>query len=341
MILITGAAGHIGNVLVRLLTQRGYAVRALVLPGEDTKPLLDSNPEIVEANILDYPALKAALEGVDVVFHLASLVAIVPEQFEMMRKVNVEGTANVIRACRETGVKRLIYTSSVHAYGHPDMNLVIDETLPFDTDNPVASYDQTKAEASVLVQNANADGLETVLLMPTGVIGPFDFKRSEMGEMTLYWMKSGTTATIEGAFDFVDVRDVCEAHISAIEKARPGEAYLLGGHRVTLSEYRRLVQKAANAHGYEMKFPYKLAYVFAPLAEVYYRLAKKRPRFTRYALNTLASNSVVSSQKAINELGYSIRPLEETVRDSVAWWKVNRKRILPSLRNIVISKLKR
>jgi dihydroflavonol-4-reductase len=337
MILITGAAGHIGNVITRKLVEQGHHVRALVLPGEDISSLADSKPEIVEGNILDYPSLLKAMQGVRFVYHLASLVAIVPEQYAMMRKVNVEGTANVIRACKEAGVKRLIYTSSIHAYGHPDHNLVIDETLPFDTDRGKESYDQTKAEASVLVQNAADDDLETILLMPTGIIGPYDYKRSEMGEVTLYWMKNGPTASIDGAFDFADVRDVADAHISALSKGRSGEAYLLGGHQISIRDYRKVVQKAAGVKGCEVYFPYKLAYAFTPLAERVYRLLKKRPAFTRYALKTLMSNSVISSKKAIEELNYKIRSLEETVRDSVNWWKENQARILPSLRNIVKS----
>lgn len=335
MILITGAAGHIGNVITRKLVEQGHQVRALVLPGEDVRPLADSKPEIIEGNILDHSSLLKAMQGVEFVYHLASLVAIVPEQFEIMRKVNVEGTANVIRACKESGVKRLIYTSSIHAYGRPDHNLVIDETLPFDTERGQGSYDLTKAEASVLVKNAAGEDLETVLLMPTGVIGPYDYKRSEMGEMTMYWMKNGPTATIDGGYDFVDVRDIADAHITAMEKGRSGESYLLSGHRISIREYRKMVQAAAGAKGFEMYFPYKLAYIFTPLAEIIYRLAKKRPRFTRYALETLMSNSVISSKKAIQELGFKIRPLEETVQDSVNWWKENQKRFLPSERNVV------
>ena len=192
-ILVIGAAGHIGNVLVKALLKKGYKVRALVLPGEDLSSLADNNPEIVEANFFDYLALKDAMSGIDVVFHLASLVALVPEQYYLMRKVNVEGTANVLRACRETGVSRLIYTSSIHAYGRLEEGVVIDESLPFSTEFHGGYYDQTKAQASTLVEEAAKAGLNAVLLAPTGVMGPYDFKRSEVGEITNYWMKSSPT----------------------------------------------------------------------------------------------------------------------------------------------------
>ena len=333
MILVTGAAGHIGNVLVRELVRRGYAVRALALPGEDVRPLADSKPEIVEANILDYPALKAAMTGAEVVFHLASLVALVPEQFELMQKVNIEGTANVIKACLETGVKRLIYTSSIHAYGRPDKNLVIDERLPFDTEIGGGGYDQTKAKASKLVLEAAKAGLNAVILAPTGVIGPYDFKRSEMGKMTNYWMKSTPTFSLEGAFDFVDVRDVVEAHINAIERGEAGQAYLLPGHRVSVRDYRRLIQDACSTCSKEIYVPMKLAQIFAPLAEWFYRILKTRPSFTRYAIDTLMSNSVVSGEKAVEVLGFHPRSIEETVRDSVEWWQANSESVKPSLRS--------
>lgn len=335
MILVTGAAGHIGNVLVRELTRQNMQVRALVLPGEDTKSLSDSNPEIVEANILDYPALKQAMEGVEVVFHLASLVALVPEQFELMRKVNIEGTANVIRACQEMGIKRLIYTSSIHAYGRPEKGLLIDESFPFDTDFHMGTYDQTKAEASVLVKQAAKEGLDAILLHPTGVIGPYDFKRSEMGEMMLYWMKKYPTVTLTGAYDFADVRDVVHTHVEAIERGNPGESYILKGHHVTVRQFRKLVQVAAGSRGKEVRIPFGLARAFAPLAEIFYKILKMRPRLTIYALDTLSSNCIINSKKAEIELGHKIRPIEETVHDTVQWWKANQAAVKPSLRNVL------
>lgn len=332
MIFVTGAAGHIGNVLVRELVSRGYDVRALALPGEDVRALADSKPEIVEANILDYPALKGAMKGAEVVFHLASLVALVPDQFEMMQKVNIEGTANVIKACVENGVKRLIYTSSIHAYGRPDKKLVIDESLPFDTQTGRGGYDQTKAKASEMVLEAAKAGLNAVILAPTGVIGPYDFKRSEMGEMTNYWMKSTPTFSMDGAYDFVDVRDVVEAHINAMDRGEAGQAYLLPGHRVTVREYRRMIQDACSTCSREFYVPIKFARIFAPLAERIYRITKTRPRFTRYSIETLMSNSIVTGDKAVEVLGYRARPIEETVRDSVEWWEENAEFVKPSLR---------
>ncbi len=323
MILVTGAAGHLGNVLVRELLAEGQQVRALVLPGEDITPLEGLNVEIFEGNILDQERLIEACTGVEVVYHLASLVAITEDMQGLMRRVNVEGTKNVIAAVRQCGVKRLIYTSSIHALERPPDGVVIDERLPFDANNPAGPYDRTKAEASLLVLEAVQQGLDAVIVCPTGVIGPFDFKRSELGEMVLSWMKKAPSFTIEGKFDFVDVRDIAKGHILAAQYGKPGEVYLLSGEQIEVSRMRNLVQQAAGVKTMEFKLPSGIAAFVAPIAEYYYRLSHTKPIFTRYSVETLCSNSLISSQKARQELHYEPRPIAETIQDTVEWWKQN------------------
>ncbi|MBP6069122.1 MAG: SDR family oxidoreductase [Anaerolineaceae bacterium] len=332
MILVTGAAGHLGNVLVRELLVQGEQVRGLVLPGEDLTPLEGLDVEIFPGNILDLERMTEACREVDVVFHLASLVAITPDMLDLMRRVNVEGTRNVIEAVRRTGVRRLVYTSSIHALQRPPAGVMIDEHLAFDPNNPAGPYDQTKAEASLLVLDAVRQGMDAVIVCPTGVIGPYDFKRSELGEMILAWMKKAPSFTVEGKFDFVDVRDVAIGHILAAESGRCGEVYLLSGEQIEISQMRNLVQKAAGVKTAEFKLPAAIAALLAPLAEVYYHLSHQKPIFTRYSVETLRSNSLISSRKATEELGYQPRPVAATIEDTVAWWKQNRERTSSVLR---------
>jgi len=336
MILVTGGAGHLGNVLVRALLEKGDKVRVLVLPGEDVSSLEGLDCEKVEGNILDYDQLLQAMQGVDLVFHLAALVAITADKYDLMYKVNVEGTRNVIKACREAGVGRLIYTSSIHALGRPVEGITVDETLAFDQANPSGGYDRTKAIASELVLEAAKNGLNAAIVLPTGVIGPFDYRRSEMGEMFLEWMRNAPSISTDGAYDFVDVRDVAEGHILAAEHGRSGETYLLSGTQVTVSDYRKLVQAAAGVRSAEIKFPGWFVRLIAPLAELYYRISRTRPKITKYAIETLQSNSHISSRKAETELGYQHRPITETVADTFRWWHENLKHIKPSLRTSAI-----
>jgi len=332
MILVTGGAGHLGNVLVRALLERGEKVRILVLPGEDVSSLEGLDCEIVEGNILNPEKLRKAMEGVDLVYHMAALVAITSDKYELMYRVNVEGTRNVIEACRVMGVRRLVYTSSIHALGRPMEGTTVDETVEFDQTNPSGAYDRTKAIASALVQEAAKNGLDAVIVLPTGVIGPYDFRRSEMGEMLLAWMKKQPSISTDGAFDFVDVRDVAEGHILAAASGRSGEGYLLSGTQVTVRDYRQMVQQAAGIRSHEIRVPGWFMKFIAPMAEFFYRLTRTRPRITKYAIETLQSNSKITCLKAETELGYRRRPLCETVADTVQWWRENRKRIKPSVR---------
>jgi len=332
MILVTGGAGHLGNVLVRALLDKGEKVRVLVLPGEDISSLEGLECEIVEGNILDPDKLSMAMEGVDLVYHMAALVAITSDKYELMYKVNVEGTRNIVEACLEMGVRRLVYTSSIHALGRPKEGTTVDETVEFDQINPSGAYDRTKAVASALVQEAAKNGLDAVIVLPTGVIGPNDFRRSEMGEMVLAWMQQKPSISTDGAYDFVDVRDIAEGHILAASLGRSGEAYLLSGTQVTISEYRKLVQEAAGICSHEIKIPGWFLKLIAPLAEFHYKITRTRPRITKYSIETLQGNSRVTCLKAETELGYRHRPLRETVVDTVQWWRENQKQIKPSLR---------
>ena len=242
-----------------------------------------------------------AMQGVEAVFHMAALVAISPGSETLLRRVNVEGTRNMLDAAKACGIKRFIYTSSIHALARPPIGTVIDETQPFDVNNPAGMYDSTKAEASLEVMKAVNDGLNAVIVCPTGVIGPYDYRRSELGEMFISWMKKTGSIVVEGAFDFVDVRDIARGHILAAESGKCGEVYLLSGEQIEVSQMRNLVQKAAGVKTAEFKLPAAIAALLAPLAEVYYHLSHQKPIFTRYSVETLRSNSLISSRKATEE----------------------------------------
>lgn len=149
MNLVTGAAGHLGNVLVRELIARGEQVRVLLLPGEDTQSLAGLPVEQVQGNVLEMDSLRAAMQDVDVVFHLAALVSITEDKSYLLQAVNVDGTRNVIQAAKEANVSKLVYTSSIHALERPPMGVSISEKLAFDPQNPVGPYDRTKAQANL------------------------------------------------------------------------------------------------------------------------------------------------------------------------------------------------
>lgn len=320
MILVTGAAGHIGNVLVRQLIEGGSRVRALVLPGEDTQALEGLAIELISGDVLDISSLMKAMQGVNYVFHLAGIISIMPGRDDLVRKVNIQGTKNILKAAEKCGVKRVLYTSSIHALSR-NCDGVIDERVPFDPNNPEGEYDRSKAEASLAVQEAVRKGQDAVIVCPTGVIGPFDFRGSEMGELLRGFMQKKLHVLVEGAYDFVDVRDVARGMILAVEKGRSGEVYILSGEQIKINRLKDLVQKVMGFATTTIMMPLPVAKLAARMTPLYYRLTRQTPKFTTYSLDTICGNSVISHAKASRELGYHARPLFKSVADTIHWWR--------------------
>lgn len=318
MLLVTGATGHIGNVLVRKLVEGGEKVRALILPGESRAPLEGLDVEAVEGDVLDPPSLLEAFKGIRGVFHLAGIISIMPGTDPLVHNVNVEGTRNVLKAALASGVKKLVHTSSIHAIQRIDAGIV-DERLPYDPANPAGEYDRSKAEATLAVQEAARQGLDAVIVCPTGVIGPYDFRRSMIGEVIRSAARQQPTFYVDGAYDFVDVRDVVAGMLAAFQRGRRGESYILSGRKSSVRYILETVREVTGRRFFQLKVPFDLARFAARFTPWYYRRAKATPVFTPYSLEVLQSSYTVSHAKATRELGYHPRTLYETIADTVSW----------------------
>jgi len=322
-IVITGATGHIGNVLVRELLGKGENVKALVPPFENDLPIRGLNAEVVSADVCDAASLNTAFQGADAVYHLAGIIAITPGKDELLRRVNVEGTRNVVDACLAAGVGRLVYTSSIHAIQEPPEGIVINETFPVDPNNVIGPYARSKAQATLEVRRGMERGLNAVIVHPTGVIGPFDFRISEMGQLVLDFIRGKLKAYMDGAYDFADVRDVAHGMTLACSKGRAGESYILSGERVSIKQIMEVLEETSGIKAPKFKVPAWLAHTAGKLAPIYYRIARSKPLFTDYSVDVLRSNSRVTSEKAREELGYKPRSVHESICDSVTWFLQN------------------
>ncbi|RLC63260.1 MAG: epimerase [Chloroflexi bacterium] len=322
MIVVTGATGHIGNVLVRELLAAGRPVRALVMPGDDQRPLADLDVEIVYGDITDLSSLKTAFAGAELVFHLAGIVSIMPGMASMLERVNVGGMRYVIDACRACGVSRLVYTSSVHAIVEPPHGTVIDESLPFDPDQVLGDYARSKARATLLLLNeVRKGGLDAVICCPTGLIGPWDYGISNIGQLILDFASGHLKSYVRGAYDFVDVRDVARGLILAAEKGQSGRHYIFSGAQVQVPELMKELERNIGRPAPTYEIPFVIARAAGVLASIYYRLLRRRPVFTAYSIDVLRSNSLVSSARARNELGFTTRPWQESIHDHVEWFR--------------------
>lgn len=318
MNLVTGATGHIGNVLVRQLLARGEQVRALVRPARPLTALEGLNIELMYGDVLDSDTLAQAVEGVDVVYHFAARVSLTAWPDSLTERVNLEGTRNLLAACRmvwgKEGKGRLVYASSVYALRVPSEG-VIDESLPFDPQAARGEYDRSKAAASLEVERAAADWLDAVIVCPTAVVGPYDFHESEAGRGIRYAMRPGIKFYVDGAYDFVDVRDVARGCILAAERGRRGEKYILGGERLSVRAAMETAARAAGVPLWLVRVPDWLADVAAELLPAF----SERPLVTPYSLAAVRSNSHISHARAEGELGFRPRPARQAIVDAVLW----------------------
>lgn len=322
MIAVTGATGHLGNNLVRLLTSRGQRVRCLVLPGESLLPLEGLDVEIVRGDVRDSQSLDGAFEGADTVYHLASVISLFPGRSRLLEEVNVNGARNVADSCLRCGVRRLVHTSSVHAFTEPPAGTAIDESMPCDPAPMRMEYSKTKARGTLEVMEViERGGLDAVLVFPTGVLGPFDFKPSEMGQMIQDFVRGRIPAVVDGGYDFVDVRDVAEGLILAAEKGKTGQKYILSGEWISVRDLLFEVSQATGRRAPRLRIPVALAQAVGSVMTLYGMATRKMPVVNKNSLDTLRGNSLICGDKARRELGFNPRPIRQSIRETVGWFK--------------------
>lgn len=317
--IITGAAGHLGSTIIRLLLERGKAVRGLLLPGE--QPAVPS-AEYIYGNVLEPEKLAPLFQRSQgeklVLIHTAGLIDVSGEMSRCLYNTNVIGTKNVLALCQKYHVDKLVYVSSVHVIPESGTSVPQMEITKFSSDAVVGGYAKTKAEATQAVLDAAAYGLPAVVVHPSGIIGPYDTGRNHLVQMVLDFMEGRLPACVKGGYDLVDVRDVAEGCITAAERGRNGECYILSGG---YHEIREVLSIAALLCGRNVPptIPMPMVRMAEPLLVFWAKRRGKRPLYTRYSLDTVSSPTRFSSQKARNELGLSTRRIQVTVRDTVCW----------------------
>ena len=329
--IVTGAAGHLGSCVVRELLAQGREVRALVLPGEKCPDFIDVNRQFLReytGNVCNPDTLTRLFHddapGELYVIHCAGIVSITKKEDRRVYDVNVGGTENIIKMCRKYQVKRLVYISSVHAIPPLPHGQIIREIRSFDPNAVTGYYDKTKAIATQLVLDAAKDGLDAVVVHPSGIIGPHGLPTGNMAQLITLYVRRKLPAAIHGGFDFVDVRDVANGVIEAAVKGKCGECYILSNRYVDLKEMFDILSVAAAIKKLKLYLPLWVAKAVTPFTELYYRLARKTPLFTRYSLQTISENSMYSHEKASRELNYFTRSLRETLTDTAHWIKIRK-----------------
>jgi len=316
---VTGAAGHIGTNLVRELLAEGRDTRIIDL--REPAALVALGAGLVTADVRDPVAMAAALTGVDTVFHLAAVISVTGSRGGVVEDVNVNGVRTVAEAALRAGVRRLVHCSSVHAF---DLEAVrgrpVDEQAPRSLARRLPAYDRSKAAGEVQLRRVVEQGLDAVVVNPTGVIGPRDEQPSRMGHFFLALEAGQLPATVEGGFDWVDVRDVVTALLATETRGRTGENYLVGGHYATTRELAEIAHAVTGVAAPRVEVPLWFARLWSPAATLVSRTREHPLLYTRDSLHALASMPRVDSSKAQRELGHRPRSTQSTVTDLYAWF---------------------
>ncbi len=315
---VTGASGHVGANLVRALLEEGRTVRVLV--HEHSEALAGLPVEVVRGDVRDPASLRRAFAGADTVFHLAAIISLETGAWPALESVNVAGVRNMVAACLDCKVKRLVHFSSIHALAQEPLTVPVTEAHPYvGARHP--PYDRSKAAGEREVRQGMAQGLNAVIIAPTGIIGPLDYHPSHAGQMLLSLAERRMPALVTGGFDWVDVRDVVAGALRAERLAPAGTKYLLGGHWASLREIAGLVAACTGTPAPQVALPAWVAGLGAPVVVAYSHLRHERPIFTAASIRAVQSNRNISHEKASRELGYAPRPFAATIRDTLAWFQ--------------------
>jgi dihydroflavonol-4-reductase len=319
--LVTGANGHVGNNLCRLLVERGERVRAMIRPTADLAPLHGLDLEVVRGDILDADSTARVVEGCGRVYHTAAgflMWARDPER-DIVRP-SVEGTRNVLNAAARAGVEKVLYVSTGGTIGFsatPDR--LRDET--HHNTQPHTPYFRGKVAAEKeAFAIAAREKLPVTAVNPGYILGPRFWKLSESVRQVADFMNQGMPIYFDGGFGTVDVEDVGEGAILAMEKGRDRERYILSGENVTVKQLLDTVAELTGLRAPTIKLPVPVLRAMAFAMEIGGRMTGTRPMLDRAQVDEFAGvYGYVDTSKAERDLGFTHRPARETVRRTVAW----------------------
>lgn len=324
--LVTGGGGFIGSQVVKQLLQKGEEVRVLALPGENLRNLEGVDAEIVNGNVLDPKAMLDAVKGCDKVFHLAAVYAFWMRNPQLMFDVNVTGSKNVLDACKANSVSKVVYTSSMVRYGGQGSGKKGDENSPFVLGSTGELYSISKFQSQELAEQYAAEGLNLSIVNPTLPIGPGDIGPTPTGKYLIGMIKNPLIFYSESVVNAGDVRDIAAGHILAMEKGERGRSYILGGMQdVRMSEFVNMSLKILGKRKPVIPVSEKAFEALGYVMEMYAEFVScKAPVITSQAARAGALGLSADCSRAVKELGYQCRPLEESIRDAVQWFKENK-----------------
>jgi len=319
---VTGAAGFIGSAVVRKLLERGRRVRAIVEPGANEENLRGLDVERMECDVTDGKKMFRALEGCASLFHLAAIYKMWTRDPDRMWRVNVEGTEATLLAAMHAKVARIVHTSSTVAVGLVP-GAEADESIAFNQHDVAGDYTMTKWQSERVAMRFAEAGLSVVVVNPGLPFGPRDRAPTPTGRIVLSILKGDSPPAVgPGGFGTIDVDDCAEGHVLAEEKGRAGERYILVTGNVSVADFVSRVETIAGIRRRKIYIPGVVGVGVARAMEWWSdRVSHKEPLITSKYARYAQRNPFFSGAKAKRELGLPTRPLDESIRRAIDWFR--------------------
>jgi dihydroflavonol-4-reductase len=321
---VTGATGFLGSHVARALADQGAQLRLLVRPTSNLKNLDGLKAETAIGDLRDPASLQKAMAGCESVFHVAADYRLwVRDPVEMYRS-NVEGTRAILEAARNCGVRSVVYTSSVATIGFTGNGQPASEDSPVSLAEMIGHYKRSKFMAEQVALEAGRGTMKVVTVNPTTPVGEQDIKPTPTGRIVVDFLKRKFPAYVETGLNLVDVRECARGHVTAMEKGRSGERYILGGENLTLKQILDKLSAISGLPSPTVKLPYAVAYVAGAVDEIVFgRLLGREPRATIETVRMGKKKMWATSGKAERELGWKVVPVDDALRRAVQWFQVN------------------
>ncbi len=317
--LVTGASGFVGWHVARTLAERGFRVRALCRPASKLREL---DAERVDGDLRDPESLAKAVEGCQLVFHVAADYRLWSRHPEELYESNVNGTRNLLEAAFHAGADRVVYTSTVGCIGMPKDHDG-DENSSVAIQDMAGHYKRSKWLAEQVALEKAAAGFPIVIVNPTAPVGDHDWKPTPTGKIILDFLRGRLPAFVDTGLNLVDVRDVALGHILAAERGRQGERYILGGENITLQDILNRLGAIANKPAPRTRIPYAVAYAAGAVSTGWANLTGREPSVPLEAVRMARKKMFVTPAKAIRELSFEPQPVDDALRRALAWFRAN------------------
>ncbi len=320
--LVTGATGFVGNHVARQLVAAGHSVRVLVRPTSRVESLDGLPLERVAGDLRDVLSLGRAMKGVQQVFHVAADYRLWTRNPDEIYESNVGGTQRLFEVAGQSGVKRIVYTSTVATIAVPSHNGTLpNEETHATIEQMIGHYKRSKFLAEAEAMKAAAAGLPVVIVNPTAPVGPGDWKPTPTGKIVVDFLSGKMPAYVDTGLNLVAVEDVAAGHLLAAEKGRVGERYILGARNMTLKEILEVVATMIGRPAPRVRLPHAVALAAGYADEWFSRIAGREPRIPLEGVRMSRHRMFVESHKAERELGYRPGSVEEALERAVRWYE--------------------